>query len=229
LVSYLGHLQYDDGGGWFSQGVSFGVQEMAGLPTSSGPPTWRNNPFTRNSPSPSPSAMSGSARPKSAIYSSSLSPASPPQTAGGHARGQSFSTLNPASTVSRGFSGRPRADSKTTPAAGTFAPDFIKQEEKQKAADQIKSIEGDNDFSGKRYVWVKDHAAAFVKGWVVEDTENGQLLVQCDDGSVSISAPRCEPFFGVLTSIYHSNARLMPIMWTKSTLPSSIRRMTWRN
>jgi myosin heavy chain 9/10/11/14 len=129
--------------------------------------------------------MGGSTRPRSAIYSSPLSTPSS-QPAGGHARGQSFSTLNPAPTISRGFSGRPRADSKTTPAAGTFAPDFIKQEEKQRAADQIKSIEGDNDFSGKRYVWVKDPVAAFVKGWVVEETADGQLLIQCDDGSVSI-------------------------------------------
>ncbi|KAH0538192.1 hypothetical protein FGG08_005208 [Glutinoglossum americanum] len=121
-------------------------------------------------------------RPRSAIFSSPLTPSNS-QSPGSHARGQSFSTLNPTSTVSRGFSGRQRADSKTTPVSNTFAPDFIKQEEKQKGADQIRSFEGENDFSGKRYVWVKDPTAAFVKGWVVEETVDGQLLVQCDDGS----------------------------------------------
>lgn len=49
----------------------------------------------------------------------------------------------------------------------------------------MKGIEGENDFSGKRYVWLKDPQTAFVKGWVVEELEGGRLLVQCDDGSVS--------------------------------------------
>ena len=52
----------------------------------------------------------------------------------------------------------------------------------------VKSIEGENDFSGKRYVWLKDPQAAFVKGWVVEELDNNQLLVQCDDGCVRLFA-----------------------------------------
>lgn len=52
-------------------------------------------------------------------------------------------------------------------------------------AEPIKRIEGENDFSGKRYVWLKDPVTAFVKGWVVEDLANNQILVQCEDGSVS--------------------------------------------
>ena len=48
----------------------------------------------------------------------------------------------------------------------------------------IREIEGENDFSGKRYVWLRDPQAAFVKGWVVEELQDNQLLVQCDDGSV---------------------------------------------
>lgn len=51
--------------------------------------------------------------------------------------------------------------------------------------DTVKGIEGENDFSGKRYVWVRDAQAAFVRGWVVEELEGSRLLVQCDDGSVS--------------------------------------------
>jgi myosin protein heavy chain len=55
----------------------------------------------------------------------------------------------------------------------------------RRGPETIKGIEGENDFSGKRYVWLKDPQTAFVKGWVVEELGSGQILVQCDDGSVS--------------------------------------------
>ncbi len=51
-------------------------------------------------------------------------------------------------------------------------------------SDMVKGIEGENDFSGKRYVWLKDPQVAFVRGWIVEDLDNNRILVQCDDGSV---------------------------------------------
>jgi len=54
----------------------------------------------------------------------------------------------------------------------------------RRGVEVVKSIEGENDFSGKRYVWLKDPQSAFVKGWIVEDLGNNQILVQCDDGSV---------------------------------------------
>ena len=44
-------------------------------------------------------------------------------------------------------------------------------------------MEGENDFSGKRYVWLHDPKNAFVRGWVVEELPSGKLLVQCDDGT----------------------------------------------
>lgn len=66
-------------------------------------------------------------------------------------------------------------------ASGTFAPKFIHQEP---ALDKVDRIEGENDFSGKRYVWIKDDAKAFLQAWVVEELDGGKLLVQCDDGSV---------------------------------------------
>lgn len=56
--------------------------------------------------------------------------------------------------------------------------------------DTVKGIEGENDFSGKRYVWLKDPEEAFVKGWVVEEKPGGNLLVQVDDGSVSNATAR---------------------------------------
>lgn len=49
----------------------------------------------------------------------------------------------------------------------------------------MRGIEGENDFSGKRYVWLRDADAAFIRGWVVEELDGGRLLVQCDDGNVS--------------------------------------------
>ncbi|KAM0333491.1 hypothetical protein ACHAQA_002154 [Verticillium albo-atrum] len=69
--------------------------------------------------------------------------------------------------------------------SNTFAPSFIKTEEMQRGAgtDEVKGIEGENDFSGKRYVWLKDPQTAFVKGWVVEELGKNTLLVQCDDGT----------------------------------------------
>ena len=54
----------------------------------------------------------------------------------------------------------------------------------QKPMAQVDSIEGENDFSGKKYVWLTDPNTAFVKGLVVEELDNGCLLIQCDDGSV---------------------------------------------
>ena len=72
----------------------------------------------------------------------------------------------------------------THQSSNTFAPKFIKSEESQGAGDKIGVIEGENDFSGKRYVWLRDKESAFVKGWIVEELHCGNLLVQCDDESV---------------------------------------------
>ncbi|KAI9875883.1 MAG: hypothetical protein M1830_007846, partial [Pleopsidium flavum] len=66
--------------------------------------------------------------------------------------------------------------------SNTFAPQFIKGEELQRGKNETGQIEGENDFSGKRYVWLRDPQVAFVRGWVIEDHGDGQLLVQCDDG-----------------------------------------------
>jgi myosin protein heavy chain len=47
----------------------------------------------------------------------------------------------------------------------------------------VRGIEGENDFSGKRYVWLRNSTTAFVRGWVVEELDGDRLLVQCDDGA----------------------------------------------
>ncbi|KAK5159638.1 hypothetical protein LTR04_004956 [Oleoguttula sp. CCFEE 6159] len=102
----------------------------------------------------------------------------------GHSRNQSLSDLGLA-PLARANSTRLRSGSirNSTPAAGTFAPQFIKTEALDGALDPIRGIEGENDFSGKRYVWLKDATAAFVRGWIVEELGEGRILVQCDDGS----------------------------------------------
>lgn len=106
-----------------------------------------------------------------------------PPTSNGHARHQSFAELGFGS-LERGLS---RRGSIRPPPTGTFAPKFIKAEGLDGAEEKIGGIEGENDFSGKRYVWVKDTEHAFVRGWVLEDLADGQLRVQCDDGSVCLA------------------------------------------
>lgn len=49
--------------------------------------------------------------------------------------------------------------------------------------ERVRGIEGENDFSGKRYVWLRDPDTAFVRGWVVEELPGDMLKVQCDNGS----------------------------------------------
>ncbi|KIW04631.1 uncharacterized protein PV09_04377 [Verruconis gallopava] len=150
-------------------------------------PRWRAHPFTRASASPSPTQStmqpSGHARSKSTF----ASPASPPITSGGgggmvHQRTQSFSP-GPNSLVPARSDSLRRSARGSTPQTGTFAPTFIKTEEGHDALPAVERIEGENDFSGKRYVWLRDATHAFVKGWVVQELEAGRLLVQCDDGS----------------------------------------------
>ncbi|KOS21022.1 Myosin type-2 heavy chain 2 [Escovopsis weberi] len=79
-----------------------------------------------------------------------------------------------------------RADSRNgTPTSSTFAPSFIREEEDMRQENEsVKGIEGENDFSGKRYVWLKDPQEAFVKCWVVEELGDNKLLVQVEDGAL---------------------------------------------
>lgn len=81
---------------------------------------------------------------------------------------------------------RLRGNRNSTPQTGTFAPTFIKSDDMQASLPTVERIEGENDFSGKRYVWLKDPATTFVRGWVVEELEGDRLLVQCDDGTVCL-------------------------------------------
>lgn len=142
---------------------------------------WRNNPFNRDSASPSPVPSMSNSRPKSSVF---MSPPVPPHP-GVHSRNQSFSALSgsslPSTQMTRQRSNSSRSNNQTS---NTFAPQFIKVAELQRENERIGRIEGENDFSGKRYVWLRDLQLAFIKGWILEDMDAGRLLVQCDDGSV---------------------------------------------
>ena len=144
---------------------------------------WRNNPFDRGSPSPSPTPATSHSRPKSAVLSSDPSSSNGPN----HGRTQSFSPLGgPSMAPLQSLRHRSSSNKTSQQSSSTFAPTFIKAEELQRDGDKIGGIEGENDFSGRRYVWLKDPHTAFVRGWVVEELAESQLLVQCDDGSVRI-------------------------------------------
>jgi myosin protein heavy chain len=139
----------------------------------------RNNPFARTG-SQSPGPGSRNERPVSMVIPSPLTASQTPP------RNQSFTSL--AGTVipnANHIVSQHRSNSKTSlPASNTFAPSFIKTEEMRQGSEPIKGIEGENDFSGKRYVWLKDADVAFVRGWIVEDLSDNRILCQCDDGSV---------------------------------------------
>ena len=64
----------------------------------------------------------------------------------------------------------------------TFTPHFIKSSPQGEAGDRTSKIDGENDFSGKRYVWLKDTEKAFVKGWIVEDLPEDRVVLQLEDG-----------------------------------------------
>jgi myosin protein heavy chain len=189
----------------------------------------RNNPFTRagSVSNGSPSGAGIAARPKSAVYPSP-SPLSSATTPPSHNRNQSVASIaaNLAPTSSNGTRHQ-RNDSKSgTPNSSTFAPSFIKTEDMRRSIDVVKGIEGENDFSGRRYVWLKDPQAAFVKGWIVEDLSSGRVLVQCDDGSVCVTLWSAHKVCQILT-VDCSNERSMPRAWIRSTLPNSTRRTIW--
>ncbi|KAJ5992767.1 hypothetical protein N7451_008491 [Penicillium sp. IBT 35674x] len=133
----------------------------------------RASAFVRSSPSPAPQSQT---RPKSAI----IAPSQGLELAKGHLRNSSVSQLSP--TLSSASINRERSNSRNNVSSGTFAPSFIKSEEMRRGADEIRGLEGENDFSGNKYVWLRDPQKAFVRGLVLEELEGNRLLVQSDDG-----------------------------------------------
>lgn len=165
----------------------------------------RNNLFARAGSPSNSTSLPG--RPKSTTISSpflmSSNPTAPSHT---RAQSQSHSTLvgGPPSPAN---SRHHRAESRgTNPASNTFAPSFIKAESARPNSEAVNGIEGENDFSGKRYVWLKDAKAAFVKGWIVEELGTQRIIVQCDDGSVRFSHRTLSPDY-LLTSYTAARSR----------------------
>ncbi|RAH84864.1 hypothetical protein BO86DRAFT_208626 [Aspergillus japonicus CBS 114.51] len=150
------------------------------LPSQSNGSPKRVNPFSRATPSPSssPSQQARGLRPKSAVVTSP----SKFQEARGHFRNASSVSQASVSLVPRPGIRQRSGSLRNDAASGTFAPEFIKTEELRRGADQIRGLEGDNDFSGNKYVWLRDPEKAFVRGLVLEEGEGGRLLVQTDDG-----------------------------------------------
>ncbi|GAB7345865.1 hypothetical protein MBLNU457_4114t1 [Dothideomycetes sp. NU457] len=147
-------------------------------------PRWRNSPFGRSNGSPSPGPPPGHARSKSAIMQSPI----PKAPVSSHSRTNSLADMGMGSLArSSSKSVSSPAGRQGSPAPGTFAPKFIKTE-LDGATETVGGIEGENDFSGKRYVWVKDPKNAFVKGEVIEELGNDMLRVLCDDGSRDVEA-----------------------------------------
>ncbi|KAL8813627.1 MAG: hypothetical protein Q9200_000109 [Gallowayella weberi] len=143
----------------------------------------RNNPFARDTPSPSPA--SSRARPQSELITSPRATLSPSN----HARNSSFSPAGDVNFASVATIGRRTGSIRThSQSTSTFAPQFIKSVESQRPDEGLGGFEGENDFSGKRYVWLRDPHLAFVKGWIVEELGDGRLLVQCDDGNREVNS-----------------------------------------
>ncbi|KAI9709980.1 MAG: hypothetical protein M1820_003058 [Bogoriella megaspora] len=102
----------------------------------------------------------------------------------GHVRSGSSSLAQEVGAIARSNSRRKRSGSTRagTLSPGTFAPQFIKTEDAQIDTERIRGIEGENDFSGKRYVWLRDEVDTFVRGWIVEDLPDARLLCQLENG-----------------------------------------------
>ena len=103
----------------------------------------------------------------------------------GHTRNQSSSSshANVISTLARTNSHRRSQSAVNGNSSGTFAPGFIKADASQGGLARVDRIEGENDFSGKKYVWVRNSEDSFVQGWIAEERAGNTFIVQCEDGS----------------------------------------------
>ena len=139
-------------------------------------PQVRSSPFSRDPKSPPPAQNN---RHNPTGFSSPGSPSQAPL----HSRNHSFSPLGSAPMPTRSDSRRLRSNSlrnSSYASGGTFAPKFIKTEESA----QTSQIEGGNDFSGKRYVWLRDSERVFVQAQVIEEKSGNMLRVRREDGAV---------------------------------------------
>ena len=138
----------------------------------------RNHSYSRHN-SPTPVTDSSASMPMSPASLQRQTRFATPVSVGTnrHPSQSPASTFSPIPSHIRGNS------IQRTSSSSTFAPQFVKSEEFRGSEDKVSSIEGENDFSGKRYVWVKDAEKAFIRGWIVEDLSDQRVLVQFENGS----------------------------------------------
>ena len=152
---------------------------MAGA--TAGGPKWLSTNSSRELSTPSPTSRMLGERPRSAVLTS---PSNPPNSQG-HGRNHSFSPLgNPSVAIQPPMRKRSNSTRGSHQSSSTFAPTFIQNEALQRDGEKVRGIEGENDFSGRRYVWLRDPVHAFTKGSVEKELDGGRVLVLCDDGSV---------------------------------------------
>jgi myosin protein heavy chain len=79
----------------------------------------------------------------------------------------------------RGLPASPHNQHARNDSTGTFTPKFINALSAKDArpTDAARDLA---EFSGKRWVWLKDEKLAFVKGWVIED-KGDMLVVRCEN------------------------------------------------
>ncbi|KAK6359881.1 hypothetical protein TWF696_001010 [Orbilia brochopaga] len=118
-------------------------------------------------------------------FGASQRPFSPRQNTPSSPAVSSPQTATPSNTnrnsIGGPFKGHNRTMSAANKTSTTFAPSFIKKADPTSPRVTSHGLEG-TDFSGKRWVWVKDPERAFVKGYV-ESEEDNVLVVICDDGT----------------------------------------------
>ena len=101
------------------------------------------------------------------------------------------SKIPPNCSVSRpanqfGHNHRQQTSALGSKSTSTFAPNFISlasHDTNNPIQKGGEALEG-TDFSGKRWVWVRDQELAFIKGFVSGEEPDGRLRVMCDDGTV---------------------------------------------
>lgn len=187
---------------------------MSGQNSSPGPP-WQRHLHNKSYSSSNSSSISQYPAPAARPNSKSISSTTP-------------------DTLTR----RPQNGSPTRSTTSTFAPTFIRTvdpspfgrrrsgtlDSKYGGEPSSTTLIGGADFSGKRFVWVKDPNVAFIKAEVIED-DNGMLTVRCEDGNVRSPIP-CRPKMSQ-TENYFRRDLYMWIMSIKSTQQNSTKPMIW--
>lgn len=140
----------------------------------------RFSSFDRASKSPPPMTQARHDRSRSYVGPSGDFPSRPAT----HSRNQSFSPMSTDTMTNRPELHRSGSVRTGTPMSATFAPQFIKSGDMERHVGTSGIMEGENDLSGKRYVWMRDSEKTFVRGWVVQEQDNSMLLVQCEDNTV---------------------------------------------